>query len=339
MLDQINQFDFLDPIAKGATSGFFDSMIQYGVGLVFRLISLWSPKSRLTESPASGSPNAAGEPPAVPHGETTPASSRGTESDPNPQSKALAELLEKGLKSPADWAALFKALEEAGAVFDSSSLAELRRLQQGVLDRTVPPGRAAQSVVELTEQALARAGITPDDVRVGERVAHRLNDEVATPDDAPPAVSVALTKPPTQWWLLSPSELDSRNREYITRQTHRTRLACDHAADRLTQLVALRDIRSLGDELRSASQLLANVPPLVADTRSLRLSNHTTRNLLRTLDQAAAASTELTSHVNRLFTQNPGSAAWSTGMGECRAALSRLIQHLKDRRDLRPGSR
>jgi hypothetical protein len=113
------------------------------------------------------------------------------------------------------------------------------------------------------------------------------------------------------------------------------RLACEQAGSLITELAPLKNLRRIVERLDMVLLQLEGIPPLQIETRGLRLDSHGSRALLKSLDGAAQASTDLTKSLNRLLATAPGSQEWNQAQLEVLRHTDLIAQHVRERRDVR----
>ena len=333
-------FDSME-MFEGVMKGFWGSLIEQVTGLVVRLFCGSTRPAPVAETP-------------VP----SPTEARLRD--------ALAVLLPR-LRSEDDWKRLQRSLEQLGAQFDTAARGQLEGLQQQVVAQVLQPTAAVSRLEQLTADAFRRAGITPQDVAAGQRLAETLS--TSTPSDAAssesrrdesrpsqsppshsgrgraaaetvpppsaPGTQVAETPLPWKWWTLGRDEIDRRTRQVLVARLRAARLACDQASQSLTGLVPLKSLRGIVERLDLVLLQLEGMPPLEMATPDLRLDAFATRSLVRSLDAAAQASTGATTELNRLLAEAPGSAGWNAAHTAVLRELDVVAQQVRERRNLR----
>jgi hypothetical protein len=306
-------FDSMD-LFDGVMKGFWGSLIEQVTALIVRLFC------RRPNTPVA----------AVATHTPSPVETRLRE--------ALAGILPR-LQSEDDWSRLQQALEQFGAQFDSSAQAQLDDLRKQVFDRVLQPTAAVSRLEQLTAAAFERAGITPQDVAAGERIAESLSESQGEDEpaagDSPPGTQVADVALPWKWWTLSRAEIDRRTRHALAGRLRAARQACEQASQSLTELKPLKSLRILTERIDMVLLLLDGIPPLEIATPGLRLDAFATRTLFRHLDQAAQASANVTTGLNRLLAMPPDSLDWQATQQAVTRDLDTIAQHVRERRSLR----
>ncbi len=239
------------------------------------------------------------------------------------------------LQTPQAWAAVPQSLAQAGLPLDTTAEAELRAMQQAVLQKQLSPEQAANRLAALTAAAIERAGINVPDLSTWRTSARKLDDDAPVEPASTPSAAVDAVRRPGTWWVWDRTEVDRRLQRFLRRVSQHCRSGLDQAMLTVPELPVLRKLRDLQTQITMLDELLATLPTAEPRTRGLRLDGPHVKEAARALQTAVTQAEKLRTSIDTLLRTPTDQPNWTTTWSESSQSATILSQHLRDRRILR----
>ncbi|MDG2219810.1 MAG: hypothetical protein P8L85_00405 [Rubripirellula sp.] len=277
-----------------------------------------------------------------------------TANEPQPQegkiheghlSAAITEV-----KNEKEWSSVMAALDADGCELDPQSAAKAEALGEQLISQRITAAEAVSQLRRLADEA--RANMIPRAERLAMRgLDIRLSDvELPVPGDeadesngpiagridraSKAAWRLNIRRRPWTWWMLDRQKIDDRLRNYLNSSLSHVRSALESERTIGSFQPYFADLRKVDQRLGICLDQLATMPTLLPNMRVLKLNRAEIKAAVKSVESAVRSAETVTSQTKRLQTLPAGEPEWKSTCYSICAALDRLSQDLRSRRQL-----